>query len=353
MKKLLLIPILLLATSQLMAKNSCEDLFVLSPVESFRGVADWYVARTDFSPLEMKGIELNAFEEALKVANSTGQKLLVYSGSTLNSSKYEDRGSGKQRYVSMTSRAFSLDGTNFQKGGTFVGKANVKRTSSYSALEILGIRFDAIADAIRQCLGAGHMFCVYQASAMESTNDFRVWNRYNPGEYFTSARAVVTGYSSSKNFTGLGSWHSGGVSEFTNIQVKGVEFSAIERAVLLTKSNGISEVAIGSLSQTFYGIRNDKMYTDVTATVMSLDGKDLSEGQMFSGEFSWNSAKGIDELDSLGVRKLALEDALAKCRAAGFSLCVYKGSDLMNSNHLVGDRYYTSAQAQVKGYLLK
>ncbi len=355
MKNFFLTALLTVAGSHALADNQCEVLFQPpTPYTTFAKQVTWLSpAAAEFSALEMRGVEFNAFQNAVVAAKEKGHSKLVFGTSRLDSNIYETRDPklGPKRYVEMTSRLVSIDDRNLAAGAIFEGQATEREGRRLSSLEIMGVHYDALTEAIKKCMSAGYMFCVYQGTTLTRENDTGIINKYSGASYHTAAKAIVTGYSPSRNFIGSsGSWSRSSPVPFTQTQVQGIEFDAIKTAVFYAMSQGHQDVALGMVDREIGDTINGKWHTKMTATVTSIEGLNLKAGEIFSGGANRYEAERMDDLEVMGVQNRALENALEKCLAAGYAVCVYRDTSVGEMNNFRERRFNTSATAVVQGY---
>ena len=163
---------------------------------SYLGDAEWNkTAETAFTPLEIGGITMNAIEDAFEKCRKFNDACVLksvnvdhdYDGFT-NSGNY-------RRILKMSAVVQSIDSLN-QSGALIradktITEKNSWSTSydgSFSILEHLGLRYEALNQALLKCHSEEFEFCAILATELTESNNYR------DGKRWSSSKATIRGY---------------------------------------------------------------------------------------------------------------------------------------------------------------
>jgi len=150
---------------------------------------------------------------------------------------------------------------------------------------------------------------------------------------------------------------------FDVFEVEGIKMDAVERALHKCKSAGYLLCSLKNVKLTEHNIYRwsedhnaNRSFTGAEAVVKPLDYKDLIAGEVFTESREMLKDTDISDLDTLGIKHMALGKALNACYIANNDYCTILGSKLVEVNKSYFDKHYkmyrkrTSVEVSVRGY---
>jgi hypothetical protein len=157
------------------------------------GESTW-TGQHSFSVLEVLGVRMTSVENAFSKLADDGSSLKALMLTTLNKVNVETYKEGitKQETTALAV-AQALDGAGWVRGEVFAATNEWRSTGEFSALEIAGIRYDALQRALSECYERGYLACV----GLDLTTGYLNNYDYSPSDgrhYRSSATAKIVGY---------------------------------------------------------------------------------------------------------------------------------------------------------------
>ena len=133
--------------------DECTD--TASILTTFKGASKWTNTTRFFTPFEVLGIQMQAIERALDKCRQSGAKLCGIQASSPSSIN-----GGQDRKTWGQALVVSLDALPLAEGALFSqSKSLSPGTASNQTLLSLGIKFQALANTLLECFGAGNDYC--------------------------------------------------------------------------------------------------------------------------------------------------------------------------------------------------
>ncbi len=144
----------------------------------------------------------------------------------------------------------------------FEGYSEWNSGSSFSALEVQGIKFDAFMDARAECTRSGHEICILKHINMVNFNDRRYSAAHGKARSYTSYRALVVAVDHKllrrgKLYEKKGSFTNS--AEVSALETLAARFMAIDNALMacFQAGNDYCEFEDGGLNKTNSSYSND------------------------------------------------------------------------------------------------
>ena len=311
---------------------------VLNP-SFFSGSATWHSSGR-FEPLELDGIRMDAFEKGFFAAVQAGETRIVPTIVMLHGWE----GKNGKNYVTKKTLMPSIDMFTFAEGAIFTAEDKWELSKRPDAMELLGVRYGALTEAMNACYKSGARHCVYLATSLGQLNE-------QNGGYVVVASAVVRGYGKAAAvYSATSKWNTTS-SNFSDLELGGIKFNAIEKALAEGRAAGTQKMFVASVNQISSVVKNSKRYTEKEAVVLSLDGPGFIEGSVVEGRAEWSNGNKVDTLQQKGIAFRALMDAIHNCYQAGYLYCQFDGDlTVVARDELKNGNYKTIISVQVRGF---